>query len=64
MSTRINTTSRDGKNKGVITVETLSDGTIGIGFARDGYPASAIRMPRDIARLLSEAIAAELRGDA
>lgn len=64
MSVRIDTTSRDGKVKGAITVETLSDGAIGLGFVRDGMTAQAIRLPRGLAKQLMEALAAELRGDA
>lgn len=64
MATTIDTTSRDGKIKGAITVETLDDGTIGLGFIREGTGAQAIRLPRQIATLLRDALATELRGDA
>lgn len=64
MSVRIDTTSRDGKVKGAITVETLPDGAIGLGFVREGQAAQAIRLPRNLARQLMEALATELRGDA
>lgn len=64
MATTIDTTSRDGKIKGAITVETLDDGTIGLGFIREGTGAQAIRLPRQIATLLRNALTAELQGDA
>lgn len=61
---RIDTTTRDGKPAGAITVETLADGTIGLGFVREGAPAMAIRLPRDITQLLIEALKKEIKGDA
>lgn len=61
MSARINTMTRDGRSTGAITVETLSDGAIGIGFVREGMTAQAIRLPRGIARLLADALEQELR---
>lgn len=64
MGQTINTASPDGKTKGAITVETLSDGAIGLGFVRHGQPAQAIRLPRGLAKLLAEALALELKVDA
>ena len=50
--------------KSAITVETLSDGCIGLGFIREGQSAQAIKLPRQIAMRLADAIAKEVRGDA
>ena len=64
MSQRINTTTPSGEPTGAITVETLSDGAIGLGFVRKGMTAQAIRLPRELARRLSDALIEELKGDA
>lgn len=62
MSTTIRTATKDGQPTGAITVETLSDGCIGLGIVRYGAPAFAAKLPRDIARRLAEALAKELLG--
>lgn len=64
MSATIRTKTKDGRDTGAITVETLVDGCIGLGFVRVGAPAQAIKLPRDIAEMLAEALTKELRGDA
>lgn len=64
MSACIKTTARDGTPTGDITVDTLADGCIGLGFVRTGSPACAFKLPREIADMLAEAIAKELRGAA
>ena len=50
--------------KSAITVETLSDGNIGLGFCRTGEVAQAVRLSRTIAKRLAEAILRECQGDA
>lgn len=60
MTATIKTTTKDGAPTGAITVETLSDGAIGLGFVRTGMQAQAIRLPRALAERLCEALTAEL----
>lgn len=63
MPDRIDMRMPDG-GKSAITVETLSDGSIGLGFIREGQVAQAIKLPRRIARRLGEMIMAEAKPDA
>lgn len=49
-------------NKAAITVETLNDGCIGLGFIRGGQGAQAVKLPRAIAKRLADAIQSELKG--
>ena len=51
-------------DKSAITVETLNDGCIGLGFIRPGQTSQAIKLPRTIAAQLAEAMVRELKGDA
>lgn len=51
-------------DKSAITVETLNDGCIGLGFIRPGQISQAIKLPRTIAAQLAEHIQEELKGDA
>lgn len=53
----------DGRQS-AITVETLDDGCIGLGFIRPGQPAQAVKLPRSIARRLGAAITQEAKEDA
>lgn len=64
MSTLIQTYTQDGKPTGAITVEALSGDAFGIGFVRHGQPAQAIRLSRDLAEKLADALVLELRGAA
>ena len=64
MSTTIKTYTCDGKPTGAITVEALSGDAFGIGFVRDGQPAQAIRLSRELAEKLVHALVHELRGAA
>ena len=61
MSDTIRMTMPNGQQS-AITVETLSDGCIGLGFIRPGQLAQAVKPPRSIAKRLSAAIAKELEG--
>lgn len=60
MPDTIRMTMPDGR-KSAITVETMPDGTIDIGFIRAGQGAHLVRLPPNIARRLADAIQAELR---
>lgn len=63
MPERIDMKMPDG-GKSAITVETLSDGCIGLGFVREGQGAQAVKLPRHIASRLADAIQRECMGDA
>lgn len=60
MSATITTTTKEGVPTGAITVETLSDGAIGLGFVRTGMQARSIRLGRALAERLCEALTNEL----
>lgn len=63
MGERIDMRMPDG-GQSAITVETLNDGCIGLGFIRERQGAQAVRLPRTIAKRLAEAILRECQGDA
>lgn len=64
MSTVINIAQKETGQGGAITVETLDDATICVGFFREGQAAQSIKLSRDLADKLAQALSAELRGAA